>query len=103
MGKVYYFFYYEVICVDKDIIKLCIVYDVSVWLGRNILSFNDCLYVGFLLFFFIYDVFLRFWVYKVVFIGDIEKVFLNVLVYLRDCDYFCFLWIDDIISSCLKF
>lgn len=87
-------FYREVIRFDKDIIKFCVVYDVFVKCGG--LSFNDCLYFGLFFIFMIFDVMVWFRVYKVVFIVDIEKVFLNVVIVFEYCDYLWFFWVDDI-------
>lgn len=39
---------------------------------------------------------LRFCSYRIVFVGDIEKVFLMVYIVEEDKDVFWFLWIDDI-------
>lgn len=61
LNGVYYIFYYVVVRWDKLIIKLCI-------------------YVGFIFTLDIFDIMLRFRSYRVVFVWDIEKVFLMVYI-----------------------
>lgn len=46
--------------------------------------------------FLLFDILIRFRGERVVFIGDIEKVFLNVEVDKEDREFFRFLWLDDV-------
>ncbi|XP_068742363.1 uncharacterized protein [Montipora capricornis] len=95
VGKVHYIPHHEVIRVDKETIKLRVVYDASAKAQSTTPSLNDCLYEGPPLSSLIYDILLRFRVHKVAISGDIEKVFLNISVDPRDRDYLRFLWVDD--------
>lgn len=59
---------------------------------------NDCFYVGLLLNLLLYDILLWFCENRIVFVGDIEKVFFNVSVDKSDWDCFCFLWLEDFLD-----
>ena len=96
VGRVHYIPHHKVVRIDKQTTKLRVVYDASARAGRNTPSLNDCLYAGPPLSPLIYDILLRFRVYKTAITGDIEKAFLNILVDPRDRDYLRFLWVDDI-------
>lgn len=96
VDKVYYIFYLVVVCKEVSIIKVCVVYDVFVKVGMGGIFLNDCLYVGLLFNFLLFDILLRFREKRVVLVGDIEKVFFNIEVDKRDRDCFRFLWCDDV-------
>lgn len=80
------------------IIKVRIVYDVLLKLIKMGIFLNDCLYVGLLLNLLLFDILLWFWENRVVFVGDIEKVFFNVGVDKRDRDCFWFLWLENFLD-----
>lgn len=70
------------------------VYDVFSKESKSVVCLNDCLYVGFFLIFLFYNILFRFRENRVVLVGDIEKVFLNVEVDLEDRDCLRFLWVE---------
>ena len=79
---------------DKQTTKLRIVYDVSARGGGR--SLNDCLHSGPKFDQNILDIIIRFRIYKIGVIADVEKVFLMVSVSKDDRDALRFLWVDDI-------
>ena len=62
-------------------------------------SLNDCLHTGPSLDTLIFDILIRFRVYKVAMIADIEKAFLNIAIAPEHRDYLRFFWVDDIRSE----
>lgn len=56
--KIYYLLYYVVIWKDVKIIKFRVVYDVFLKEGKRGVLLNDCLYVGFILLFLLYEIFI---------------------------------------------
>ena len=62
----------------------------------NEVSLNDCLYRGLPLTSLIFDILVRFRMFRTVLIGDLEKACLNVRVTPEECDYLRFTWLDDI-------
>lgn len=83
---------------DKETTKVRIVYDASAHLP-NKPSLNDCLYKGPCLLGSLYDILLRFRLYPIILVSDIQQAFLNVAVQEKDRDYLRFLWYDDPFSD----
>ena len=97
VGKVHYLPHREVIRLDKDTTKLCVLYDASAKCGGP--SLNDCLYSGLPLTPMIFDVMARFRAHKVALMADIEKAFLNVGIAPEHLNYLRFLWVDNILTD----
>ena len=93
-GKIHYIPHHAVIRRDKKTTKLRIVYDASARSAGP--SLNDCLYAGPSFGQNILDIILRFRMYMIALIGDIEKAFLMVSVAPEDRDVLRFLWVDDV-------
>ena len=94
VGKVYYLPHREVVREDKNTTKIRVVYDASAK-GPGT-SLNDCLHTGQSLNTLIFDILVRFRVYKVAMIADIEKAFLNIVITPEHRDYLRFFCVDDI-------
>ena len=95
--KVHYIPHLAVIRREASTTKLRIVYaDASSSEGKKSTSLNDCLHVGPSLNPLLFDILVRFREKRVVLIGDIEKVFLNVEVDKADRDCLRFLWLEDV-------
>ena len=94
-GGVHYLPHHEVIRSDKKTTRLRIVYDASSKRANEV-SLNDCFYRGPPLTPLIFDILVRFRMFRTVLIGDLEKAFLNVRVTPEECDYLSFIWLDDI-------
>ncbi|KAK3737969.1 hypothetical protein QZH41_009200 [Actinostola sp. cb2023] len=93
-SKVHYLPHQAVVRRNAETTKVRVVYDASSKDGKRGVSLNDCLHVGPsnpLLF----DILLRFRMYRVALIADIEKAFLNVEVDQEDRDCLRFLWPED--------
>ena len=93
-GGVHYLPHHEVIRSDKKTTRLRIVYDASSKRANEV-SLNDCPYRGPPLTPLIFDILVRFRMFRTVLIGDLEKAFRNVRVTPEECDYLRFLWLDD--------
>ena len=94
-GGVHYLPYHEVIRSDKKATRLRIVCDASSKRGNEV-SLNDCLYRGPPLTPLIFDILVRFHMFRTVLIGDLEKAFLNVRVTPEECNYLRYIWLDEI-------
>ena len=94
VGNVHYLPHREVVREDKNTTKVRVVYDASA--NGPGTSLNDCLHTGPSLNTLIFDILLRFRVYKVAMIADIEKAFLNIVIAPEHRDYLRFFWVDDI-------
>ena len=88
-----------VIRTDAENTWLRVVLDASAKLGKHSHSLNDCLHVGPSLTPLMYNVLLRFRLYKVVLIGDIRKAFLQIKVDPSDRDSLRFFWVEDITAE----
>ena len=75
--------------------KVRVVYDASSKAGKKGVSLNDCLHVGPSLNPLLFDVLLRFRIYRVALVADIEKAFLNIAVDKEDRDCLRFLWPEN--------
>ena len=94
VGNVHYLPHREVVREDKNTTKVRVVYDASAK-GPGT-SLNDCLHTGPSLNTLIFDILIRFRVYKVAMIADIEKAFLNIAISPEHRDYLRFFWVEDI-------
>ena len=93
-NETHYIPHHAVIRRDKETTKLRIVFNGST--KENGPSLNECLHAGPSLYQGILEILLRFRMFRVGLIGDIEKAFLMVSVAPKDRDVLCFLWVDDI-------
>ena len=94
VGNVHYLPHREVVREDKNTTKVRVVYDASAK-GPGT-SLNDCLHTGPSFNTLIFDILIRFRVYKVAMIADIEKAFLNIAISPEHRDYLRFFWVEDI-------
>ena len=97
-GRLHYLPHHGVIREDKSTTKLRIVFDASARSEGP--SLNDCLYTGPSFGQNIAEILLRFRLFPVALVADIEKAFLMVYVLKEDRDALRFLWLDDISSDC---
>ena len=97
VGNVHYLPHREVVREDKNTTKVRVVYDASAKGPGS--SLKDCLHTGTSLNTLIFDILIRFRVYKVAMIADIEKAFLNIAISPEHRDYLRFFWVDDIRSE----
>ena len=88
-NRVHYMPHHAVVRQDKTTTKLRVVYDASA--KSDGLSLNDCLFVGPSLNKKIFDILLRFRMYPIIIVADIEKAFLMVSVTETDQDALRFL------------
>ena len=93
-NRMHYMPHHVVVRQDKATTKLRVVYDAS---AKSVgLSLNDCLFVGPSLNMKIFDILLRFRMYPIIIVTDIEKAFLMVSVTETDEDALRFLWFKDV-------
>ena len=93
-NHIHYIPHHSVLRQDKATTKLRVVYDASA--KSDGLSLNDCLFIGPSLNKKIFDILLRFRMYPIIIIADIEKAFLMVRVNESDQDVLRFLWFKDV-------
>jgi len=93
-SSIHYLPHHAVIRKDKQTTKLRIVYDASA--RDKGPSLNDCLFSGPKFDQNILDILLRFRMYKVALVADVEKAFLMISVCKNDRDVLRFLWVDDV-------
>jgi hypothetical protein len=91
----HYLPHHAVVRSDKATTKLRVVYDASARTGDGP-SLNDCLYKGPKFNQLIFDILVRFRVFKYALTADLEKAFLQVCVTEGDHDVHRFLWVDDV-------
>jgi hypothetical protein len=91
--RVHYLPHHGVVRADKTTTKLRVVYDASARTHGP--SLNECLYKGPKLNQLILDLVIRFRSYKVAVTADVEKAFLMIAVYHKNCDVLRLLWLDD--------
>ena len=94
MGQVHYLPHHAVVKEQKETTKVRVVYDASAKCGGP--SLNECLFAGLNFSQRILNILLRFRLFPVALIADIEKAFLMVSVSDEDRDVLRFLWIDDV-------
>ena len=80
---------------DKTSSKVRIVYDGSAKVSKDLPSLNDCLLKGPSLNPLIIEILLRFRLYPVAFVCDVQKAFLQINIKKEDRDVLRFLWVDD--------
>eukprot|EP00795_Rhopilema_esculentum_P004932 gene4932-21272_t len=92
-GKhVHYLPHHAVIRREAETTKLRIVYDCSAKERKYDKSMNDCLHIGPPLQPLLYDILIRFRMYPVALLGDIQQAFLQIKVDKEDRDAMRFLW-----------
>ena len=96
-GKVHYLPHQPVVRNEKETTKVRIVFDGSA--KSDGASINQCLYSGPCLLTLIFDILLRFRMFRIGLISDIQQAFLNVAISEDDRDVLRFLWFDDIFSN----
>ena len=95
IGKCYYLPHHPVIHPEKLTTKMRVVFDASSKSGGE-KSLNVCLYPGLLLTAELFGVLLRFRIFNVAVVSDIEKAFLQISLNSDDRDYVRFLWFSDV-------
>ena len=95
--RIHYLPHHAVIRRDKDTTKIRVVYDASAKSDGP--SLNQCLYTGPKFQQRIFDLLLRFRVYPVAVVADIEKAFLMVQVAEEDRDVLRFLWVRSLTAE----
>ena len=93
-GRVHYLPHHAVVRQDKSTTKVCIVYDASA--KSEGASLNECLRVGPKFGQRIFELLIRFHIFQVALVADIEKAFLMVSIAPRDRDVLRFFWIKDV-------
>ena len=97
VGRIHYLPHHEVIREDKQTTRLRVVLDAS---SKTVgPSLNECLYAGSPLSPLLVDIMLRFRVFRVALVGDLEKAFLNVPVHTDDRNVLRILWVSDVHSD----
>ena len=97
IGKIHYLPHLEVIREDKQTTRLRVAFDAS---SKTIgPSLNECLYAGPSLSPLLVDIMLRFRIFRVALVGDLEKAFLNVSVHPDDRNVLRFLWVSGVHSD----
>eukprot|EP00112_Aurelia_sp_Birch-Aquarium-sp1_P000095 Seg1007.4 transcript_id=Seg1007.4/GoldUCD/mRNA.D3Y31 product="hypothetical protein" protein_id=Seg1007.4/GoldUCD/D3Y31 len=94
--RISYLPHHGVIRKEAETTKLRIVYDASAKQRKYDKSLNDCLHIGPPLQPMLYDILLRFRMFPVAILGDVEKAFLQIEVNKEDRDAMRFLWVKDI-------
>ena len=94
LGKIHYIPHHGVIHQTSETTKLRIVYDASCKVDNEV-CLNDCLEPGPNLSPLLFDILLRFRVYKVALIADIEKAFVTISINPTQRDLLRFLWIKE--------
>lgn len=98
IGWTHYIPHHCVVREDKETTKLRVVFDASCKVGKNP-SLNDCLEAGPFIGPELFDILIRFRLYPIGLIADIEKAFLMISVVPEDRDAMRFLWFDDVDSD----
>ena len=93
-NRIHYLPHHAVIRKDKSTTKLRIVYDASAKMDGP--SLNECLYAGPSLHQRILDILVRFRLFPIALVADIEKAFLMIQVADSDQDSLRFLWFKDV-------
>ena len=93
IGKYYYLPHHPAIRPEELTTKMRRVFDAS---SKNEISLNECLYARSSLTAELFGVLLRFRVFNVAVVGDIEKAFLQISFNSGDRDYVRFLWFSDV-------
>jgi len=92
----HYLPHYPIVTPGKSTTKLRIVYDASSKAKRELNGLNDCLFKGLVILLDPYGLLVRFHLYPVVIVADIEKAFLQLGIQTCDRNVTRFLWLKDI-------
>ena len=96
--KRYYLPHHPILTPDKETTKIRIVYDASAKAKSTASSLNECLFRGPIILPDLFGLLLRFRLYKLVLLADVEEVFLHIGIQETECDVTRFLWLRDIHS-----
>jgi len=96
--KVYHLPHHLVLTPDKETTKICIVYDAYAKAGCNVSSLNECLFCGPIILPDLCGLLLRFRLYEIVLLADVEKVFLLIGIKERERDVTCFYGLEIFIQ-----
>ena len=94
-AKKYYLPHLPVLTPNKATTKVCIVYDASSKAGSDMSSLNECLHQGPVILLDLCGILIRFRIYPIVVLADIEKAFLQVGIQDAERDVTRFLWLRD--------
>ena len=95
-GILHYLPHFGVMKEDSSTTKLRIVYDVSAKSSKDLPSMNEELFAGPSLLSELVMIFIKFCLYPVALVSDVEKAFLQILLDEGDRDTTRFLWLKDI-------
>lgn len=95
-GRKHFIPHHAVITPQKSTTKMRIVYDASAKMNKDVNSLNECLYRGPVMLRNLCGILIRFRLYRIALVADIEKAFLQVGLQNSDRDVTRFLWLKDI-------
>ena len=101
IGKTHYLAHHPVARRDKSTTKVRVVYDASAS-TVNGTSLTQCVYPGPCLLKTVAEILVRFRLYPIALISDIEKAFLMISVHKDDRDSLRFLWYDNVNTEALE-
>ena len=97
----HYISHHPVITPSKSTTKVRIVYNASAKTRKDDLSLNDCLYRGPVMLPSLYGLLIRFRIFPIGIVADIEKAFLNVGLQNHERDVTRFLWLKNPVKPTL--
>ena len=100
--KKYYLPHHPILTPDKETTKIRIVYDASAKAKSTASSLNECLLRGPIILPDLCGLLLRFRLYELVLLADVEKAFLQIGIQERERDVTRFLWLRDIHSATMS-
>ena len=93
-----YLSHFGVVRTDREMTKLCIVFDGSAKSGKESPSLNECLEVGGNFMPLLFDTLVCFLSQPIAITADIEKAFLQIEIDKKDRDMLRYLWYDDVLK-----
>ena len=94
--KVHYLPHFAVLKEDSSTTKMRIVYDASAKSNKQMHSLNDLLYSGPSLLPELVAILIKFRLYPIALVADVEKAFLQIILDSKDRDSTRFIWLKDI-------